>query len=134
MSSLITRIYRRIYRAGRAFSRGDKGVTLIETLMAIAILGIIGVSLLAGMTGVYRAVPIADEQEIGKLLARSQIETAMKKPYALSYQPAPIPDIYPGYAAEIIVEPFRFGNIQKITVNITKDGEPSASFEIYKTN
>lgn len=121
-------------RIGSFCSRGESGVTLIETLFAIALLGIIGTVLLGGMTDVYRAVPIADEQEIGKQLARSQIETIMKRPYSLSYTPAPIPSMYGDYTAEIEVVPFRLGNIQKITVTILHDDESSASLEIYKTN
>ena len=115
-------------------SRGESGVTLIETLFAIALLGIIGTVLLGGMTDVYRSVPIADEQEIGKQLASNQVETLMMRPYAASYEPAPIPAIYGDYTANIDVNLLRSGNIQKITVTILHNDETSASLEIYKTN
>ncbi len=138
-----------MYRALRGFRRSlrrytgsignkadsrEKGVTLIETIIAIALLGIIGSVLMGGMTGIYRAVPAADEQEIAKELARSQIETVMKKPYALSYSPAPIPAMFPGYTAAIDVTPYRLGNIEKIVVTIRHNGEPSTTLEIIKAN
>jgi prepilin-type N-terminal cleavage/methylation domain-containing protein len=113
---------------------GERGVTLIETIIAIALLGIIGAVLMGGMTGIYRAVPTADEQEIGKQLARSQIETVMKKPYSLSYAPAPIPAMFPDYTAGIDVTPYRLGNLQKIVVTIFHHGDPTASLEIIKAN
>ena len=118
----------------RVFFGRENGVTIVETVMAIALLGIIGGALLRGMADVYRAIPIADEQEIGKQLAQTQIETVMKKPYDLSYAPAPIPDIYPDYSVEIDVAPFRLGNMQKITVTISRSEKPTATLEVYKTN
>ena len=119
---------------GNWFSGRQKGITLIETVIAIALLGIVGSVLMGGMTDIYRSLPVTNEQDIGKQLARSQIETVMKKPYALSYSPAPIPSIYPDYTAEIDVTPYRLGNIEKIVVTINKAGEPSAILEIIKTN
>ena len=134
MAFLWQSFHRSVAGAGRYCSGNERGVTLIETLIAIALLGIIGSVLMTGMAGVYHAVPVADEQEIGKQLAQSQIETAMRKPYALSYSPAPIPDIYPEYTAEIDVIPLRLGNFQRITVTIKRDGQSSATLEVYKAN
>lgn len=128
------KIKRLLWRPGRWFTGRERGVTLIETIIAIALLGIVGSVLMGGMTDIYRAVPTADEQEIGKQLARSQIETVMKKPYSLSYTPAPIPAMFPGYTAEIDVTPYRLGNIQRIVVTINHDGNASATLEIIKAN
>jgi prepilin-type N-terminal cleavage/methylation domain-containing protein len=118
----------------RHFSGDEKGVSLLETLIAIALLGIIGTSLMSGMMGVYKATPIASEHDIGKSLAQSQIELILEKPYALSYSPAPIPAIYAGYTADITTAPFRDSNIEKITITIEHDDKEVATLEAYKTN
>ncbi len=113
---------------------GEKGVSLVETLIAIGLLGIIGGSLMSGMMGIYKATPIVSEQDIGKRLAQSQLETILEMPYALSYSPVPIPSIYPGYTAGISTDPFRDSNIEKITVTITHNDKEVATLETYKIN
>jgi prepilin-type N-terminal cleavage/methylation domain-containing protein len=118
----------------RRFQGGEKGVSLIETLIAIALLGIIGASLASGMMGVYKATPVAAEQDIGKSLAQSQMESVLESPYALSYSPAPIPAMYSGYTASFTTTPFRDSNIEKITVTIKHQGKEVAIFEAYKTD
>ena len=116
------------HRAG-----GQKGVSLIETLVAIALLGIIGTSLMSGMMGIYRATPIANEHDIGKSLAQSQMEYVLKRDWALSYLPAPVPAIYAGYSVDIDTEHFRDGNIEKITITIDHNGKEVSVLEAYKT-
>lgn len=115
-------------------SHGEKGVSLIETLIAIALLGIIGTSLTAGMIGIYKATPIASEQDIGKSLAQSQMELILDKPYALSYSPAPVPQMYAGYTVDISTAGFRDSNIEKITVTINHEDKEVTTLEAYKTN
>jgi Tfp pilus assembly protein PilV len=123
-----------LIRKLRSFSRGEKGISLIETLIAIALLGIIGTSLTSGMIGIYKATPIASEHDIGKSLAQSQMELILEKPYALSYSPAPVPPIYAGFTAQVTTTGFRDSNIEKITVTINHDDKEVATLEAYKTN
>ena len=138
-----------MYRALRGFRRSlrrytgstgnkadsrEKGVTLIETIIAIALLGIIGTMMFGGMSGFYRAVPVIEEQEIGKQLAQNQLETAMQKPFSSSYLPAPIPAEFSGYSAAISVTSIYTGKLQKITVTINRGGETTATLETYKAN
>jgi len=116
------------------FRNGEKGVSLIETLIAIALLGIIGASLTSGMMGIYKARPIASEQDIGKSLAQSQMETVLEQPYALSYSPAPVPANYGNYTVDIRTEPFRMGQIEKITVTVLHEDKEVSTLEAYKIN
>ena len=116
------------------FREGEKGVSLIETLIAIALLGIIGSVLMSGMGGIYKTTPIASEQDIGKELAQSQIEYILQEPYALSYSAAPIPAAYSGYTATVTTNTMRDGNIEKITVTIYHNGNYAFKLESYKTN
>jgi type II secretory pathway pseudopilin PulG len=113
---------------------GEKGISLIETLIAIALLGIVGTSLMAGMSGVYRAMPIENELDIGKSLAQSQMELVMERPYALSYSPSPVPDIYANYTVHIATAPFRDSNIEKITITVNHGEKEVSVLEAYKTN
>ena len=50
------------------------GVTLIETLVALAILGFIGVTFLSGMSIAFRATMISQERVAAESLAKSQLE------------------------------------------------------------
>jgi prepilin-type N-terminal cleavage/methylation domain-containing protein len=123
-----------LFQRSKLSGAGEKGVSLIETLIAIALLGIIGTSLMSGMMGIYRATPIASEQDIGKSLAQSQMEYVMERPYALSYTPSLVPSIYPSYTVQISTDPFRDGNIEKITVTVRHEDKEVSILEAYKTN
>jgi type II secretory pathway pseudopilin PulG len=116
------------------FHRGETGVSLIETLIAIALLGIIGAALLSGMSGIYKATPIATEQDIGKSLAQSQMEYVLENEYKTSYSPAPIPENYGDYTASIDTYLFRDSKIEKITVTIEHSGKEVSTLEAYKTD
>jgi prepilin-type N-terminal cleavage/methylation domain-containing protein len=118
----------------RNFTGGERGVSLIETLIAIALLGIIGATLTSGMMGVYKARPIASEQDIGKSLARSQMEAVLEQPYALSYSAAPVPANYGNYTVDIQTDPFRMGQIEKITVTVLREDKEVSTLEAYKLN
>jgi len=63
------------------FACDESGTTLIETLVALALLGAIGVAFLSGLATTSRATIIADEQTTAESLARSQIEWAKKVDY-----------------------------------------------------
>jgi type II secretory pathway pseudopilin PulG len=116
------------------FLKNEKGVALIETIIAIALLGIIGGTMLAGMSGVYKTTPVANELDIGKSLAQSQMEYVLQDEYRLSYTPAPIPSTYGDYTATIDTDSFRDGNIEKITVTIFHQGKEVSGLEAYKVN
>jgi len=113
---------------------GERGNFLVETLVALALLGIVGVTFLSGVTTATNSRLIADEGVTGRILAESQMENIRKQNYALSYDSMPIPDEYAGYSAEIEVDPFRNGSIQKITVTITHRNKEVAELESYKVH
>jgi type II secretory pathway pseudopilin PulG len=113
---------------------GERGNLLVETLVALALLGIIGVTFLSGVTTATNSRLIADEGVTGRILAESQMESVRKQAYTISYDPAPIPDEYAGYSAQIEVDPFRNGSIQKITVTITHRDKEVAWLESYKVH
>ena len=114
--------------------RSERGASLIETLVALAVLGIIGVVFLNALATTSNARFISDERASARILAESQMENVKKQDYTFSYDPAPIPDEYPGYSAVIDVDSLRNGNIQKITVTIKHHDKEVTTLESYKVN
>ena len=62
----------------------SKGMTLIEVLIALAILGVIAVAFLAGLTTALRGVIIADEHAVAQSLAASQFESVKNQNYTVA--------------------------------------------------
>lgn len=116
-------------------------MTLMETVIALAIVGTIAVAFLSGVTTTSRGAYIADEQATAESLARSQMEWAKNASYsynATSYPIAPITDAedYINYSANISAEPLHEPDdgIQKITVTIAHSGKAVLELEGYKVD
>ncbi len=105
-------------------------------LVAVAILGVTAVAFFSGFTTSSNLVVSVDERETAKNLAESQMEYVKNQVYAASYDPAPIPDEYVGYSANITVSTIdsRDGNIQKLTVIIKHHDAEVTRLEGYKVN
>ncbi len=123
------------------FTGHESGVTLLETVIALAILGVISVNFLGGLTTASKSAFIIDEQATAESLARSQMEWAKTTAYvydATGYSPAPIPsdEDYIDYAAVITTEPLRTPDdgIQKITVTIKHSNKEVTVLEGYKVD
>jgi type II secretory pathway pseudopilin PulG len=114
--------------------KSETGSSLIETVVALALLGIIGVTFLGALATTSNSRLIADEHASARILAESQMESIKKQTYASSYEPVPIPMDYPGYSAAIDVDNMRNGNIQKITVTIRHHDRDIETLESYKVN
>ena len=134
----------RLFQMGRIasiFTCRESGVSLLETVMALAILSVIAVAFLSGLATTSRAVFIADERSTAESLARSQMEWAKDTDYvydATEYSPAPIPGgkDYINYSATIAAEPLRNPDdgIQKITVTVKHSGRGVIKLEGYKVD
>jgi prepilin-type N-terminal cleavage/methylation domain-containing protein len=120
----------------RLFSHRESGQTLVEILVAVAILGITAVTFFSGFTTSSDIVFSVDERETGKNIAESQLEYVKSQTYAASYVPDIIPDEYAGYSANITVSSIasRDGNIQKVTVIIKHQDKEVSRLEGYKVN
>ncbi len=134
----------RLFQVGRMpgiFACRESGVTLIETVVAVAILGVIAVTFLSGLATTSRAVFIADERATAESLAQSQMEWVKNVNYsynATEYSPAPIPGgkDYINYSANISAQPLHAPDdgIQKITVTVKRSDKGVIKLEGYKVD
>ena len=125
----------------RDSSSHEAGVSLLETVVVLAVLGTVAVLFLEGMTISSKAAFTADEQATAENLARSQMEWAQNVGYtseATSYPSAPILTVkdYSGYSANIIAKPLHSPDdgIQKITVTVSHSGKQVFTMEGYKVD
>ncbi len=109
--------------------KNEKGFTLIEVMIAIALLGIIAVAFLGGLATASKALVIADERTTAESLARSQMEYVKNQDYDATNNPpqySQLSSIPGGYTIAITAERLDpegddTGNddgIQKITVTV----------------
>ncbi len=119
----------------------QSGVTLIETVVALAILGTIAVTFLSGLATTSKAAFIADERVTAASLAQTQMEWTKNGAYvydATGYSLATIPDSkdYINYSALIDAEPVHNpdAGIQKITVTIKHSDKVIMKLEGYKVD
>ena len=132
------RLFKAKRRPGK-FTDRESGISLVEALVALAIMGVISVSFLSGMTASSESTFVADEQTTAESLARSQMEKVKTAEYiygATGYPPEPMPDSpdYINYSAEITAEPLNNPDdgIQKITVAIKRFDNLIFKLESYK--
>jgi len=61
--------------------KGEKGFSLMEVALAIALLGVVAITYISALATGTRAVMIADERATAESLARAQIEYARSQEY-----------------------------------------------------
>ena len=144
-------------KAGRLLSftkklRGNEtGVSLVETLVALAILGLIAVAFLSGLTTAARATLIADEQATAESLARAHMEHVKSQDYIdyadldhEEYEGLELEPALASYSVEITAvpidpdtgQPLPSGDegIQKITVTVNRNNKLVLTVDDYKVD
>ena len=61
--------------------RNEKGMSLIEVIIAIALLGIIGLAFLGALSTASSAIFVTDERATAESLARTEMEYIKRQPY-----------------------------------------------------
>jgi len=127
--------------------RSEAGVSFIETLIALALLGIITGPFLSGLATASKASLIGDERTTAESLARSQIECIKGQSYIDYADPGheeyELITTTADYSVEVIVEPIdpdtgqslpsgQDDGLQKITVTIMHDSKSVITIESYK--
>ena len=130
----------RLFRVTKKLKGNETGVALIETLVALAILGLIAVAFLSGLATVTKATFIADERATAESLVRSEVEYVKNCAYqylASEYPVDPALTIPEGWAVPPpVVELVHATDdgIQKVTVTAEHNGETIISIEIHKVD
>jgi len=130
----------RLLKVVKKLNGNETGVTLIETLMALAILGLVAAVFLSGLATATKATVIADERAIAESLVRSEIEYVKNCAYqytASEYPVGPALTIPEGWAVpppvvELVHE--TDDGIQQVTVTAEHNGETVLSVEVYKVD
>lgn len=138
-------IYRRPRVPRRFAPRNNKnqaGTSLIEVLVALAVLGLISIAILSALGTGAKATLIAREQATAESLARSQIEYVKGYPYAYAATTYPLDTTLTVPAEDgwtvlpAVVEPLHSADngIQKITITVQRYGETLLSVTTYKAD
>jgi len=129
----------------KIWGRNEAGVSLIETLIALALLGMIAAPFLSGLATASKSTFIADERATAESLARSQMEHVKGQSYIDYAEPGH--DEYgliatpANYSVEITTVPIdadtgqtsgEDNGIQKISVTVKHYDEPLLMVETYK--
>jgi len=131
------------------FLGGQRGFTLIEILVALAILAAIGVAFLSGLSTTSKIVAMSQESVAVESLAKSQIERIKSQDYIPVVDYDPLTNGYEeinipadlagrGYDIEInppeiiIIPPEGGFELQSITVVIRRNGEGMFTISIYR--
>ena len=126
----------RLFSFSRVLVCRESGATLMETVVALFVLGTIAVTFLSGLVTTSKASFSTDERATAQSLAQSQMEGVQNASYnATGYLPAAIPDDenYTDYSANITAESGGVG-IQKITITVSRSGEVVTTLEGYKVD
>ena len=114
----------------------QKGISLVETLVAVAILGTAVVAFVVSLSAGSLTANELNQETIAQGLAQTQMEytkNAVFVPGAVTYPVLPVPDTY-----EVLVDvadvPGTDTNIQKIIVTVRKDGGDILTISNYKVN
>ena len=114
------------------FLQGQTGLTLLETLIALAILGLIGVVYLSALNTGFRSEDIIREHVRAENLVRAQLEDIRYQPYQSSYNvtvPLPLE-----YSITIDTQPYEpDDNTQQNTVTVSRSGKPLLTVTDLKT-
>ena len=65
-------------------SKKENGFSLIEVIVGVAIIAIVGLLIMSGLTTTMKAQIIHRDEITGEILARNQMEYVMRQPYSSS--------------------------------------------------
>ncbi len=113
--------------------KGQRGSSLLETLIAVAIMGTTVVAFLSALSTASMSVGTVSELETARNLAVSQLEQVRAAAFTGSYSSITPPS---GYSIGLVVLPVSGGdsNIQLIRTTVSVGGEAVVYVEDIKVN
>jgi type II secretory pathway pseudopilin PulG len=113
---------------------GEKGMTMLEGLVAIGILGGVVITMVFAMSSGALATNENGQELTVQNLARNQMEYIKTCPYTVNATTYPKINTPPGYSISVAVTavPGRDTNIQNVTANISREGRFLMSVTDYK--
>jgi len=116
--------------------RDEEGLTLVESLIAVAIVGVALVAFAVALSTGSIAVWESDQEVTVQSLARTQMEYIKGYPYDPDATTYPTVNTTDNYSISVAVSstPDADTNIQKVTANISRDGQVLLTVEDYKVN
>ena len=117
-------------------NRGERGIALVEAIVAVGILGGGVLTMVMSMSGGAMAVQENDQEVTAQSLARTQMEYIKDYAYdpdAATYPTVNAPADY-GISVSVTAVPNTNMNIKKVTANITREGSVVLSVQDYKVN
>jgi type II secretory pathway pseudopilin PulG len=120
----------------KEWAQEQRGLGLVETLVAVAILGTSVVAFVVALSAGSIAVGEQDKEVVAQSLVRTQLEYTKSYPYDSEATTYPAVDLPEGYAISISVASVAGtdADIQKITVTVSWESEDIITVEDYKVN
>jgi prepilin-type N-terminal cleavage/methylation domain-containing protein len=128
---MLTKITNKAIRRNRTL-KSEAGSTLIEVVIALALLGIIGGTFLSALVTTSNTRSVSTEHAAGRIIAGSQMDYILNQPFAISYDVFEIPPEYNGYTSEAVIDNLYDGNLQKITIIVRHGDKEVTKLESYK--
>ena len=119
--------------SAKAWVQDQRGLGLVESLVAVAIMGVVAVAFVVALSAGSIAVREGDQEVVAQRLARTQLEYIKSCPYDTTYSTVGEPESY-SISVGVDPTPDNDTDIQKITVTISRDGEDILTVEDYKVN
>ena len=116
--------------------RDEKGLTLVELIIALAIVGTTLIAFAVALSTGSLAVRENEQEVTVQSLARTQMEYTKAYPYNSSATTYPTVNTTDNYSISVGVTsiPATDVNIQKVTANISQSGQVLLTIEDYKVN
>jgi prepilin-type N-terminal cleavage/methylation domain-containing protein len=119
--------------------RCQRGDTLAEVLVAVAILGVVAVAFLSAMVTAYHGVIVADQKTMAESLTRTELEHVRNTSYPIGdssrsssgYDVAVDAEYIDPASYEGTVDPL---GMQRITITVSRQGEVVLITESTKVN
>jgi Tfp pilus assembly protein PilV len=120
----------------RRLVRDQRGLGLVEALVAVAILGTSVVAFVVALSTGMIAIGEQDEQVVAQGLAQTQLEYTKSYAYNPGASTYPVVAAPPGYMVNVGVGPVPDAgpDIQKITVTVLRGGQNVLTLQDYKVN